>query len=778
MVGVIMKDPLLKRLPREFRSDFGKYLVIFVLIIGSIGLTSGFLVADNSMIAAYQESFQKYNIEDGHFLVDRELNQSQISEIRQCRVKIYPLHYVTKRLTDGSRVRIYQNRLEINCACVMEGRLPRKKGEIAIDRMYADNNHRKIGDRIKVQGGKTYRLVGLVALSDYSALFENNNDVMFDAIKFGVGVVSSEEFQNFSRESLQNCYAFSYLNPPKNEAEESKRSNDFLDDINDIVSVKDYVPRYQSQAITFTGEDMGSDKAMMLTFLYIIIAIIAFVFAVTITNTISKEANVIGTLMASGYTKGELVKHYMTMPALVTLVSAVIGNILGYTFFKDYMAGLYYHSYSLPTFHTLWNGEAFVETTQFPIILMIVINYVVLRYQLTLPIMSFLRRDLHRVRRTRAIPLSKRIPFFARFRMRIIGQNFANYLILFIGLLFANVLLIFGLALPRAMRTYTETMKHNKICQYQYILKVPTDAMNEDRKVWSLINLAWFQMQTDIEQDGVEAFSIDTLRSTEANIKEEDITLYGVKKDSKYIHRKMGRGTVLVSDCFAEKYQVEKGDKIRLKKPYENQYYHLKITGIYPYQGGVCIFMNQEDMNEMLDLGQDYYSGYFSNHKLKDLDSKNVASVVDINALTKDSRQLLVSMGGMASMVGTMAVAMFIILVYLLSKVIIEKNAQSISMTKILGYQSYEIARLYILSTTIMVLISLFATIPLAKWIIMAVFRMIMRQEMVGWVPFQIDSHVTSVTFALGVASYVAVACLELLKIRRVPMREALKTVE
>ena len=63
-----MKNPLNKRLPREIRGDFGKYLVIFLLLVLCIGFISGFLVADNSMIRAYNEGFEKYNIENGHFL--------------------------------------------------------------------------------------------------------------------------------------------------------------------------------------------------------------------------------------------------------------------------------------------------------------------------------------------------------------------------------------------------------------------------------------------------------------------------------------------------------------------------------------------------------------------------------------------------------------------------------------------------------------------------------------------------------------------------------------
>ena len=48
----------------------------------------------------------------------------------------------------------------------------------------------------------------------------------------------------------------------------------------------------------------------------------AFVFGITISNTIRKEAGVIGTLRASGYTRRELILHYMTLPVLVTLTDA------------------------------------------------------------------------------------------------------------------------------------------------------------------------------------------------------------------------------------------------------------------------------------------------------------------------------------------------------------------------------------------------------------------------------------------------------------------------
>lgn len=50
-----MKSPLRKRIPRELKGEIGKYLVVFILMVATIGMVSGFLVADGSMqIHKYQ----------------------------------------------------------------------------------------------------------------------------------------------------------------------------------------------------------------------------------------------------------------------------------------------------------------------------------------------------------------------------------------------------------------------------------------------------------------------------------------------------------------------------------------------------------------------------------------------------------------------------------------------------------------------------------------------------------------------------------------------------
>ena len=102
--------------------------------------------------------------------------------------------------------------------------------------------------------------------------------------------------------------------------------------------------------------------------------------------------------------------------------------------------------------------------------------------------------------------------------------------------------------------------------------------------------------------------------------------------------------------------------------------------------------MTRTQLNETFDLGEDYNSGYFSDTRITDIKDKYIGSVVDLDALTKISRQLDVSMGSMMGMVNGFAIVIYMVLIYLLSKIIIEKNAQSISMVKILGYTNGEIS--------------------------------------------------------------------------------------
>ena len=113
-----------------------------------------------------------------------------------------------------------------------------------------------------------------------------------------------------------------------------------------------------------------------------------------------------------------------------------------------------------------------------------------------------------------------------------------------------------------------------------------------------------------------------------------------------------------------------------------------------------------------------------------------------------------------------------------ISKIIIEKNAQSISMVKILGYTNGEISKLYIMSTSLVVVFCLLLSLPLETVIMKVLFREMMLSSISGWITLWIDPMIYVQMFAAGIITYGIVALLEFRRVKKVPMDEALKNVE
>ena len=171
---------------------------------------------------------------------------------------------------------------------------------------------------------------------------------------------------------------------------------------------------------------------------------------------------------------------------------------------------MYYGSYSLPTYVTIWNADAFRMTTLVPILIMLVINYGVLCHKLRLSPLKFLRRDLSGKKQIKALPLSPKLGIFHRFRLRVIFQNMSNYAVLFVGIVFANLLLFFGLLLPSTLNHYQQEIKSNMLAKYQYMLDVPVSAVSGDDSE-NVLELLQYYMGTKTLNDDAEAFSAYSL---------------------------------------------------------------------------------------------------------------------------------------------------------------------------------------------------------------------------------------------------------------------------
>lgn len=751
-----MKNPLNRRIFREIKCEAGKYMVIFLFMTALIGIVSGFLIADESLKTSYDQSFEKYNVEDGNFELAEKADSECIGSIEDEGVTLYENFYVEEDMDDfGSTLRIFADRKDVNKVCLLDGTMPELENEIALDRLYAKNNDLSIGDTFSV-AGKSLKVVGTVALSDYSALFQNNTDFMFDTIKFGVAVMTDEGFETMGDSHIHYSYSWKYDTPPAdaNGSEAKEMAEDFMKSISTKTALTNFIPRCSSNAINFAGDDMGGDRVMFLTMMYILIIIIAFVFAITTSNTISRESNVIGTLRASGYTKAELIRHYMSAPVIVLFIAAVVGNILGYTLFKNFMADLYLGSYSLTSYKTLWNATAFVETTIVPIAIMMLINFVMLARMLSLSPLKFIRRDLKRRQKKKAFKLNTKIKIMTRFKLRVIFQNIPNYITIFVGVFFAGFILVFGTMFTPLLDYVADETIANMPASHQYILKSPVETETAD----------------------AEKYCIGSLKTT-GNDFTENISIYGISDDSSYVNADLNEEKVYISSAYSDKYGLHKGDEITLKEEFGDKEYTLDVDGIYENPTTLAVFIGREHFNEMFEKESNYYSGYLSNQGIEDIDDSLIAAEITEDDYTKSSRQLKQSMGNMMNVFWILGIAVFMLVIYLLAKIIIEKNSQSISIAKILGYDKREINRIYIHTTTIVTIASLIAVLPIIHVLLNLVWHMMM-QEYTGWIPCVVNWSVYFKVVVIGIITYAVVAALLMRQTNKIPLSDALKNVE
>ena len=785
-------NPLIKRIPKELIGDWKKYLIVFAFLVLTIGFVSGMYVANESMMKAADESVTKYDREDGHFEWSEKADTDLIKDVESGEqvdmsaitgkeeedasdvpVIIYENFFRNEKednnndgKNDGT-VRVFAKTDNINLACVLDGRLPENENEIAVDRMHADNVDMKVGDTIRVDGEK-FEVVGLIAYVNYSTLHEKTTDLMFDAIKFDVAMVTDEGFDRLG-ESIHYAYAWKYKDAPADEKEEKALSDDFRKVLAAQTmlhgnELKDYVPSYGNPAINFATDDMGSDMSMGGVILDILIIIIAFIFGVTISNTITKESSTIGTLRASGYTRGELVRHYLSMPVIVTFLAAIVGNILGYTVFKNVVVGMYYNSYSLPTYETVWNPDAFVKTTVVPIILMFVVNLIVIVRMLRHTPLQFLRHDLKKSKRKKAI----RLPhwkFMSRFRVRIMFQNISNYLSLFVGICFIMVMLAMAVGMPDTLTYYQKHASNLMFTKYQYVLKT---YQNADGSI----------VTTDNED--AENFAMKSLVKR-SDALDEEISTYGVVDDSRYIEisdlESLEKNEVYISNSYADKYGIAIGDTIKLEEKYTDDTYNFKVCGIYEKCQSIAVFMPISQYRKVFDLDDDAFSGFFSDSKITDIDSDMIASTITKRDITKMCDQLDHSMGSYMQYFQVLCILLSMAMIYLLTKLIIEKNENAISMTKILGYENREIASLYLLSTTIVMLVINVLTVAVGVWVMNFAWKEILMTYS-GWFSFHMETISYVKMFAFVLIGYVIVMILDFQRIKKIPMDQALKNVE
>ena len=154
-----------------------------------------------------------------------------------------------------------------------------------------------------------------------------------------------------------------------------------------------------------------------------------------------------------------------------------------------------------------------------------------------------------------------------------------------------------GMMLEPLLNNYQEEVAQKLIANYQYVLNQPIEVENT-------------------QAEKCQIYSLKTI--TDDNYSEE-ISIYGIEENSRYLNFVIPENEVVISKGYSEKYLINIGDVIELSEKYSDKKYKFKVGGIYDYPASLSVFINRNMFNDIFDKTEDYFNSYFSNEKLEEL---------------------------------------------------------------------------------------------------------------------------------------------------------------
>lgn len=775
-----MQKVLRKRIWRDFKSNLPRYLALSLLIILAMYLVVSLVGAAETIIRGSENADSRQCVEDGDFSLFVPMKDEEMEDLEADGVTIEPQFYMDYEIDEDHTIRIFANRDEVNRIDLVKGTLAEKKNELVVERQFAEKNDISAGDVITF-GGREFTVTGIGTTPDYDNVLKSLGDTGCDCLHFGTGFVAADVYDTLRAEeksikSEEYYYAYR-LNGAMTDDELKDRlekleftsgdvedpffqeywdrtmgkKDDLTDGIQELLdgakelkelkAFEDGIIEYTDgtkeaedgsnelldgiQELKDETDDMiddifSEDAQNLMTFvkagdnariqaasgdqeLYrsvgtiagaILLILISYVLSVFVVHSIDQESAVIGALYALGVKGKNLMAHYVTLPTVITFVSGLIGTLLGYSSLGvPIQMQDCYNYYSLPDLDVIYMPYLFIYGIVVPPVISIIVNSLVIRKRLSKPVLTMIRNE-QKVGNGKDIKLGN-MSFMNLFKIRqMLRESRTGFTVvfgMFVSLLLAMMSLEIYTYCANVNRDYVNDTKY----EYMYTYKYPTE---------------------EVPEGGYEAYA-KTLKKKIYGYN-FDITVMGLTENNPFFDVDLSDSSskVAISSSIAYKYGLDVGDTLTLKDDEADKIYAFEIASVAQYAPSFMVFMPYDKALELFDEPEDYFNVVFSDHAL-DVETGRLYATTTKTDVKKAAGIFSDIMQGMILTIGGVSVLIFIVVMYLMMKVMIARSSFNIALIKIFGYRNKEVKKMYLDGNFYIITIGALISIPLTKWI-------------------------------------------------------------
>ncbi len=539
----------------------------------------------------------------------------------------------------------------------------------------------------------------------------------------------------------------------------SDEANDLIDEVFDFKTsnLMLFMNHNDNPRIDSAADDVQINYSASIIFGILLVMLFAYVISVFIVHMIDQESSVIGALYSMGVKRRTLTLSYVAVPVIVTFVSGVIGTLIAVLTPAGIPAQM---ADSLGYFSM---PEMDVEVTPFiliyglvvPPVTALIVNVLVVRNRLKKTPLALLRNE-QKVVRGKDIKI-KGLKFISMFRLRQIMREMRAGITVILGLLMS--LLVALMAVNTSV--YCSKVKDYYISQtkyeYMYNYKYPTE---------------------EVPEGGYEAVA--------EGFKKEiygytfDVTLMGITEDNPFFDTGKlpdNDTDLVVSSAVASKYALKVGDVFTLTDDKGERLYAFRVCKIFDYSASLMVFMDIDRCRDMFGEDDDYFNVVFSDHKL-DIENGRLYSVVSKEEIARSSGVYVEMMGPMVTTMTVASSVIFLVVMYLMVKMMIDRSSFNISLVKIFGFRNKEVRKMYLDGNFYIVAIGALISIPLCKMIMDYIYpRYLVANVGVGISPTY-PPYLYLAIFLVIIVLYLAINLVLTGRIRKIVPAEVLKNRE
>lgn len=735
-----------KRAARSIKKNISFYIISTILTVLICILIIAPMSTGHNMTNVIDKFVDDYKAEDAEFVTYNPISDDDMAKLENDYDVImeYSRYKDIKIDTgdlEGSTIRVFDMPEKLNLCNVRDGRMP-ESGEVLLTQNFADAHDIKVSDTVNV-GEYSYKVSAFATKADYIYMLEKLSGYV-EKDKFAVMVACHDDYDKIDAD--ETAYYSIRYNRDNSKEVRAKLNDDYV--------IASYLAATTNTRISMPVNEGDAVTNMATMYAPIMFIIVLALIVMVLGRNIRNEQYLLGTFLALGFSKKQIVRHYMRFGMLPGIVGSVIGIVAAIPVTK-----------AISYFYIEYDFEKLEYTVTYDvssILIALILPTVIYCLAIAVQASRLLRKspvDLLRNtgKDSKAIGIMKnsRAKTQSKMRIRSVLGHPGRSIVTTIGVCVAAFCIMAGLIMDDSL----DSLMHDGLTssvKYNYLYRLNSLGEGEPDEGEAL-----FQNYYEVDGNTVQ------------------LSTQGIDEGSKYFPDKTDVGEKLDLDKYyltsaaAETYGVKTGDELTFCNIADLKEHKVKISGVVTDNTHCYLYTSRENATELAGVESGVYNCIISDDKLE-LDKDLVASETSMAVSADTMENIMGPMNAIIVGIEVLGIILGVFVLYLVINMIVSEMGTNISVMKVLGFSRREITNRVLNVNHILVCIGFLIGIPAAYAFVKVGYADTIENYGMLLAPV-VKVKAVIIGFVLTWITYEISLLLQKRKISRIDMVESLK---